>query len=159
MKFYVSKKGAYPYLMTLVLYNICSIVILVLLSLWAKPSSEKHVAIFLFGVLFPLLNTTISFYMYMLCMSVICFKETRVECCYGKILRRSIPYEEVKEYGIVWMLGVKYLYVSRRELTKNQRERRMFDLYKKTRDVVVFTYQEEAFNLLIYHLPHVNCRL
>jgi hypothetical protein len=65
----------------------------------------------------------------------------------GKV-KRDIPYYEIKDYGIFWLQGTKFIYISRIELTEYQINVQAYLLYKKSKDVIAVEFHEEIINKL-----------
>ena len=63
--------------------------------------------------------------------------------------RRIIPYDEITEYGIFFDRQIKFIFISRMELTEFQKEEKMFQLYQKTKNVIVLEYNNEVMQFLI----------
>ena len=145
LRYLVSKKGIKPLVFPTILYNFLILLMLVITSIDGETDAKYVMIILIFT--FLTLDGTL-FYLYMQCLSVVLFSNTTVECYFLKKKRRSIPYDEILEFGDCWIRGVKYIYITRMMLSNHQREEKLFDLYRKTRDVIVFEYQEDVMQFL-----------
>lgn len=141
MKYLVAPKGARPLLIPSVLYNAIIIIAIVMTSI--DSQKEAKYVLWLFIAAFIMNNITMT-YMYIQCLSMVRFQDDMVKCTFMGRVRRRIAYDEVVEYDAVWIRGVQYIYLTRMEMTDYQREHKVFDLYRKTKDVIVLQYHEEV---------------
>lgn len=92
--------------------------------------------------------------------SVVSFEEDHVHCCFNKKTKRLIKYDEVKEYGTCIKITrrpamvKKFIYVSRLELTDNQRgENDVAMLFAKTKDVILAPYGDALMDVVKEKVP------
>ena len=102
---------------------------------------------YLFIFILVLLNVTL-FMMYQSILSTIIFEKDVIKCVFLGRIRRVIPVNTIREYGVFWERGLQFIYISRRELSEYQRREQMFKMYKKNKDILVMQYQEEAMKYL-----------
>jgi len=79
--------------------------------------------------------------------------EENIKCVFGSRVRRTIDFDEINDYGIFWFGRTKFIYVSRIVLTEVQKNTEAFLLYRKTKDVIVFEYQEKVIDCLESRCP------
>ncbi|OJU14234.1 MAG: hypothetical protein BGN88_12370 [Clostridiales bacterium 43-6] len=140
MKYVVSRKGVLAFLPVSILYNIVSLVAIVLTTLDSQEEA-KYVR-FIFIIVLFLLNITL-FFLYKTVGSSVTFENDRVRCSFLKITIKSISYNDIKYYGVFWEKGIKFIYISKMELSQFQKDEKMFELYKKTKDVIVVQYHDD----------------
>lgn len=148
MKFVVYKQWASSLLPATILWNV-GILLGVYLTTFDHQKEANIVRIFL-AVALIILNVYL-FYMYRMLTSVVIFEEDAVKCSFLKRTRRLIPYKEIREYGVFWEKGVKYIYISTAVLSETERNK-AFELYKKTKNVIVLQYNDEAMDFLSEHI-------
>jgi len=71
-----------------------------------------------------------------------------IKCVFLKKVRRIMPYNEIKDYGTFWSGKEKFIYISKIKLSEFQKNAEGFQLYRKTKNVLVLEYQEAVMNLL-----------
>jgi len=92
--------------------------------------------------------------------SVIVFEENEVRCVFLNYVRRMIPYTDIRDYGLfhcgtMFQGRERFIYISRFEMPGSQRDAEAYKLYKKTKNVLVLQYNEDAFNILKHKCPDV----
>ena len=147
VKFMVSKKGVRPLLIPLILYNSIFVVSFILALLDAKEDVIARIIAIIMIILF-LVNTITAIYLLIPCIVTVSFDKDEVKCSLMKKVTQRIPYNKIKDYGEVWIRGVKYIYLSETGLSDSQKENKLFDLYKKHNNVIVMQFQKEALSLL-----------
>jgi hypothetical protein len=146
MKYYVCKKGAKTLIPITALYNVVCIVIIIIAAV-DKQKEARYIA-FVFICAIIILNFTL-FYLFKNLLSYVIFKDKEVRCKFMNLDRRIIPYDEITEYGIFFDRQIKFIFISRMELTEFQKEEKMFQLYQKTKNVIVLEYNNEVMQFLI----------
>lgn len=149
MKYHVSKIGAKVTLIPAVLYNMILIGIIIFALIDSRNQKEAIYAALLF-ILFFIGNNIYVLYNLALCLPSVTFEKDAVRCSFMKKTKIIIPYSEIAEYDVVWLRGYFYIYISRTKLNMDddQIQSEIFELYKKTKDVIVFDYHEEAIDFL-----------
>lgn len=146
MKYYVCKKGAKTLVPITVLYNVVCIVIILIAA--TDKQKEARYIVFVFICAIIILNFTLL-YLFKNLLSYVIFNDKEVRCKFVNLNRRIIPYKEITEYGVFYDRQIKFIFISRMELTEFQKEEKMFHLYKKTKDVIVLQYNNEVMQFLI----------
>ena len=139
MRFTVYKRGVKDYLAVTILYNVLYIFFIILFSL----DDNTHDLMIVCTILWIILDITLLT-RYELLLSSIIFEKDVIKCKFIYRTRIVMRYDEIKEYGICWESAQQFVYISRMELSDFQRKERLWELYRKTRDVIVFRYTEEA---------------
>jgi len=88
--------------------------------------------------------------------SSIVFDENNIKCVFLKRVRRMMVYDEINDIGTAVYGNVRFIYMSRFELSESQRNREVFVLYKKTKDVLVLQYRDEIMEHLKAKCPHIS---
>jgi hypothetical protein len=91
-------------------------------------------------------------YMYLVLVSSVTFEKDAVRCSILNKTRRLIPYKEIKDYGIYWEKGVEFIYISKVTLSEFEKRKKAFDLYKKTKNVIIVQYDDEIVDFLREHV-------
>ena len=145
MKFTVYKKGVLAYLPVTILYNLVFCIAIIITSL--DPQKEaKYVMIF--SIVAVILLNVMLFTRYQILLSSVVFEKDAVKCTFLKRKRRIIAYNEIKDYGVFWEASIKFIFISKIELSEFQREEKAFELYKKTKNVIVLQYHDKVINFL-----------
>lgn len=152
MKFVVSKKGVKPLIFPWALYNSISVVAILFSIIDIDKQSNSKYVLIVFSILLIILNTTF-FVFIMHCLSVVYFEKEVISCKFLGKIRRQIPYKCIKEYGIARVRNIPYIYITRLDLTDYQRTHKTFDLYRNTKGMIIFQYQERALEYLRTRLP------
>lgn len=145
MKYIVCKKGLLSLIPVTILYNIVASAIIIITSK-AQQKEATFLTVFFVATII-VLNLTLL-YLYRMLGSYIIFENDVVKCVFLKRVRYTIPLCDIKDYGIYWEKGIKFIYVANFKLTENQRINRVFDLYKKTKNIIVFQFNEDAINFI-----------
>lgn len=153
MEFFVSKKGAIHLLPVTILDNIGCIFAIVVLQT-DNQSITKYMLVA--AIVFMLVLNILLFELYKTCLSIVTFEENLVKCSFLGKVRQRILYDEIEEYGITWERSVEYIYISKIELTMEQRNQKVFELYKKTSNIIVFQYNNKATIFLQNKIPALS---
>ena len=132
--------------MAITIVNNLVLIIAIIIAAIDKQLEAKF-AMYLFIFILVLLNVTL-FTMYQSILSTIIFEKDVIKCVFLGRIRRVIPVNTIREYGVFWERGLQFIYISRRELSEYQRREQMFKMYKKNKDILVMQYQEEAMKYL-----------
>ena len=145
MKFTVTKKGAKVLVPVTILYNVLGIIVLIYAS-FSDQVAASFVMIFLLVFLIVADLALIRMYYFSLCK--VYFEPNGVRCKFLNSSRRYIQYDEIKEYGVFFDKISLFVCISRVELSAFQRENKAFQIYMKTKDVIVFEYEKKAMDFL-----------
>lgn len=148
MEFVVYKQWASRLLPATILWNVVTLLVIYITTFDNQP--EASIARILLTANLIFLNVFL-FYMYRMLASLVIFEEDVVKCSFLKRTRRLIPYKDIREYGVFWEKGKKYIYISKAELSETERKK-AFELYKKTKNVIVLQYNDEAMDFLSEHI-------
>lgn len=133
-----------------IIWNLAGLYIIYSFVLYFPEGQDATVAIVLTIAGLLTLNALL-FGIYLTVASLVILEENAIKCIFFNRLRRCIPFKEVKDYGVFWEKGLQYVYVSRYVLSEYDTNR-AFELYKKTKDVIVFQHNEEALKFLREHI-------
>jgi len=90
-----------------------------------------------------------AIYVMRYCGSIVLFGETVVKCMYIKRVRKTLPYNEINDYGVFYFrTKYKFIYISRVELTEVQKIGESLRSYIKTDGVLILEYNHEVFEFL-----------
>ena len=149
MKFRLWKKAFEAVITQMIVLN----AMLVPLIIWFMLSDIAINYLFLF--LGALLFINIRSFLYLRIVApIISIGDDTINCIFFKKVRKSIRYSEIKEYGVFQTImpnveHAKFIYISRLELTEDQRKQAIpYRLYMKTEDVIVVRYDDRIMDLL-----------
>ena len=156
MKFFVWKKRFVALVGNLIVLDVLFISLIIFFIV--QEGDFKVSA--LFGTIIIIINI-FSFPMLRFEGSLVLFEENKIKFMFLKFVRRIMQYNEIKDYGVfrcetMFQRGEKFIYISRFELTKEQRSSETYRLYKKNKNVLVLQYYEEALNFIKSKCPDIS---
>ena len=147
-KFFVFKKFARSVMGSMIICNILlGVFIFGNVFLLIMGTNEVFSVVIILLIVLLSFNIPV-FFVYRQGYSYIQFSEKTIECSFGNKMQRGITYQDIKEYGVVWYRGERFIYVSKVQLTDRDRYNFIYDMYRKKKDVIALMYQEEALQIL-----------
>jgi len=145
LKFLVWKKRFFSVTFHFVSLNIVFLSLLVFLITHGQP---LQIALSVITISFNVLAFSILRHE----GSIISFDENCVDCMFLGITRKSISYSEIQDYGTFFYRTInqgssKFIVISRVKLTEIDKMD-VYNLYRKTDDVIVVEYRIEILKLL-----------
>ena len=145
MKFMVHKKRFLTSIVNVIILDVLCILLVIFFVVFLNET--KVITVTVCVVLFIILNI-FAFPLFSLQGSLILFDDNMIKCVFLKKVRRIMPYNEIKDYGTFWSGKEKFIYISKIKLSEFQKNAEGFQLYRKTKNVLVLEYQEAVMNLL-----------
>jgi len=157
MKYFVWKKAFNSYFAGVIAFNVLLVPLIIWFAIYSTPF--RYLIIFI-SIL--ILFDIIAFYGLMILGSVVSLEDDVINCMFLTKVRRAIRYSELKEYGVFYnytqhLCLVKFIYLSRTELSKNQRTKAMpYGMYLMNKDIIIVPYSDEIMELLKEKAPGVR---
>lgn len=145
MRFFACREGFKAILPVTIMYNLIAIIGIVLTAIDSHKEA-KYVLIILCLVILIINSWFYSQCRYLL--AVIILTEEEIQCRFLHKIRKSIRYNDINEYGVYFDKKIRMMYVSKFVITDQQKQQQLFNIYKNSRDVIVFQFQEKAMAVL-----------
>jgi len=146
MKYYVWKKVTIFLVRLLIFSNLIFATSTILLIFFEM---ELQFLLIMNIILLAVTHNIYVIYVMRYCGSIVLFEEAVVKCMYIRGVRKTLPYNEINDYGVFYFrTKYKFIYVSRVELTEVQKIGESLRSYIKADGVLILEYNHEAFEFL-----------
>lgn len=145
MKFKVYKKWASRLLPGTILVNLAGLFIIIVAAL--DQQKEANIAMILAVVGLIIFNGLV-FNIYQTLVSLVAFEKDAVRCSFLGRTRRLIPFKEIRDYDVFLHADTKFIFMSKVKLSEVERNKKAFQLYNKTKNVIVVEYNDEVIDFL-----------
>jgi len=149
MKFKVYKKWASSLLPATIFINLGGLFIIIVAALDKQKEATIAMSLALVGLI---TFNGLMFNIYKTLVSSVIFEKDAIRCSFLKRTRRLIAFKEIRDYGIFWERSTKFIFISKVKLSEVERNKKAFELYKKTKNVIVLEYNDEVMSFLKEHI-------
>ena len=146
MKYYVCRHKLESLVFVTILYNLVCLVAIILTAMDTSQIESKYIMVSFIIAIF-VLNIAL-FSIYKTSLTKVIFENDKISCQFLNKVTRKMLYDNIEEYGVFYRKGVKFIYISQIFLSDSQRDNQIFQLYKKSQDIIILQYQDAVMQFL-----------